>query len=124
MTGSSNPMNSDNIGIVVIGRNEGERLVGCLRSAKLNVSNIVYVDSGSTDGSIAAAERIGAIVVTLDLTQPFTAARARNEGFATLIALKPELRFVQFVDGDCVLVDGWLDNALAFIAQRTDVAIV
>jgi GT2 family glycosyltransferase len=41
-----------------------------------------------------------------------------------LKTLRPDIHFVQFVDGDCVLVAGWLDKALAFIAQRGDVAIV
>jgi GT2 family glycosyltransferase len=114
----------DDIGVVAIGRNEGERLIGCLSSVKSETNNIVYVDSGSTDGSIAAAVQIGASVVTLDLSQPFTAARARNEGFAALKKLRPDIRFVQFVDGDCTLVHGWLDKAAAFIEQRKDTAIV
>lgn len=117
-------MNPETVGAVIIGRNEGERLIKCLASVKSDTSNIVYVDSGSTDGSIAAARRVGAFVTMLDLTQPFTAARARNEGFAALKALQPEVRFVQFVDGDCVLVHGWLKNALTFIEQREDTAIV
>jgi GT2 family glycosyltransferase len=118
----------EDIGIVAIGRNEGERLLRCLESIKSAASNIankiVYVDSGSTDGSIAAAERIGARVVALDLSRPFTAARARNEGFAALKALSPDVRFVQFIDGDCVLARGWLDEAHDFIGHRSDIAIV
>jgi GT2 family glycosyltransferase len=117
-------MNLEDIGVVVIGRNEGERLLACLASVKAVTGNIVYVDSGSTDGSIAAAKQIGASVVMLDLSQPFTAARARNEGFAALKALKPGVRFVQFIDGDCILAHGWIDKALAFIEQRGDIAIV
>ena len=117
-------MNSENVGVVIIGRNEGERLIKCLASIKSDTSDIVYVDSGSTDDSIAAAKQVGAFVVSLDLTQPFTAARARNEGFAALKALNPEVCFVQFVDGDCVLVPGWLTIALKFIEQRDDTAIV
>jgi GT2 family glycosyltransferase len=117
-------MNPETLGAVIIGRNEGERLIKCLASVKLDTNNIVYVDSGSTDGSIAAAKQVGVFVVMLDLTQPFTAARARNEGFAALKALKPGICFVQFVDGDCVLVPGWLTNALMFIEQRQDTAIV
>src|SRR5271167_2007543 len=113
-------MTPDDIGVVAIGRNEGERLVGCLASIKSNSNNIVYVDSGSTDGSIKAAERIGARVVTLDLTRPFTAARARNEGFAALRASNPTVRFVQFIDGDCILVQGWLEKARAYIEHRSD----
>jgi GT2 family glycosyltransferase len=117
-------MNLEDIGVVVIGRNEGERLLGCLASVKAVTGNIIYVDSGSTDGSITAAKQIGASVVMLDLSQPFTAARARNEGFAALKALRPSTRFVQFIDGDCILATGWIDEALAFIEQREDVAIV
>jgi glycosyltransferase involved in cell wall biosynthesis len=114
----------DGIGVVTIGRNEGERLIACLVSVKSQASHIVYVDSGSTDGSATAAERLGASVVRLDLTRPFTAARARNEGFANLKARKPGIRFVQFIDGDCVLVQGWLDTAVAFMEQRKDIAVV
>src|ERR1700719_1882252 len=114
----------NDVGVVAIGRNEGERLIGCLKSAKSDTSSIVYVDSGSSDGSIAAAEQIGASVVRLDLSQPFTAARVRNEGLAALKALRPDVRFVQFVDGDCILVNGWLDKALAFIEQWPNAAIV
>jgi GT2 family glycosyltransferase len=117
-------MNPETLGVVIIGRNEGERLIKCLASVKLDTNNIVYVDSGSTDGSIDAAKQVGAFVVMLDLTQPFTAARARNQGLAALKVLKPEVRFVQFVDGDCVLVRGWLKSALMFIEQRHDIAIV
>jgi GT2 family glycosyltransferase len=117
-------MNREDIGVVAIGRNEGERLVGCLASVRAVTANIIYVDSGSSDASVAAAKQIGASVVMLDLSQPFTAARARNEGFAALKARKPGVRYVQFIDGDCILDYGWIDKALAFIAQRKDVAIV
>ncbi len=65
-------------GVIAIGRNEGKRLVDCLTSVRSATASIVYVDSGSTDGSVAAAEKLGARVVKLDLAQPFTAARARN----------------------------------------------
>jgi GT2 family glycosyltransferase len=115
---------SPDIGIVAIGRNEGRRLIDCLTSARSATANIVYVDSGSTDDSVSAAERVGARVVELDLTQPFTAARARNEGFAKLVALWPNIRLVQFIDGDCILAQPWIGKARAFMEQRTDVAIV
>lgn len=44
------------LGVVVIGRNEGERLKRCLASLLGNVDQIVYVDSGSTDGSVQLAQ--------------------------------------------------------------------
>jgi GT2 family glycosyltransferase len=117
-------MTSDEIGAVVIGRNEGERLIRCLQSIGPYGIRTVYVDSGSTDGSAEAADRLGVLVVRLDFKQPFTAARARNEGFAALIAGYPKIRFVQFIDGDCELDREWLNKALIFIGRRNDVAIV
>jgi len=109
-------------GAVAIGRNEGERLKRCL--ASLSGATVVYVDSGSNDGSPQWARAQGVDVVALDTGIPFTAARARNAGFNRLRAIAPDLAFVQFVDGDCELVDGFGDHALALLASRPDVAAV
>ena len=99
------------VGVVTIGRNEGERLQRCLRSAMGEGRPVVYVDSGSTDGSVAWARKEGVEVVELDLSTPFTAARARNAGFERLSAIAPELEFVQFADGDCEIVSTWMAQA-------------
>jgi GT2 family glycosyltransferase len=112
------------IGVIAIGRNEGKRLIDCLTSVRSATANVIYVDSGSTDNSVSAAEKLGAHVVKLDLRQPFTAARARNEGFAALSSLWPNVRFIQFIDGDCILAELWIDKALDFIKRRADIAIV
>lgn len=101
------------LGLVVIGRNEGERLKACLRSVHSDVVSVVYVDSGSTDGSAEAARALGADVVNLDMSIPFTAARGRNAGFARLAESTPDVRFVQFVDGDCEVLPGWLEAGVA-----------
>ncbi|HEY0302713.1 MAG TPA: glycosyltransferase [Rhizomicrobium sp.] len=122
--GSQRDGEADLIGCIAIGRNEGKRLVRCLKSLQGVVGAIVYVDSGSTDGSVAAARELGAEVVELDLTVPFTAARARNEGYAALNAKMPHVAFVQFVDGDCELAPGWIGEALAALAQAPQVAAV
>jgi GT2 family glycosyltransferase len=63
-------------------------------------------------------------VVELDLSTPFTAARARNEGLARLRAIVPGLEYVQFVDGDCELDRGWIPAALRAIAAEPKVAVV
>ena len=94
---------------VVIGRNEGARLVACLASLRGAVRRVVYVDSGSTDRSVDAALAAGADVVRLDMTAPFTAARARNAGLAELAKAAPD--FVQLIDGDCTLDPDWLPGA-------------
>jgi glycosyltransferase involved in cell wall biosynthesis len=102
---------SQRIGIVVIGRNEGERLRACLAALPFHLCPVVYVDSGSTDGSLPLAAGLGARVLALDMALPFTAGRARNEGLRVLLAMAPDLAFVQFIDGDCTLLPGWLDAA-------------
>lgn len=112
------------IGVVVIGRNEGQRLGRCLGSLVGAADRIVYVDSGSSDGSVALARGLGVEVVELDMTIPFTAARARNEGFARLHSGLPALRHVQFVDGDCEVVETWLPRAQAFLDAHPEVAVV
>ena len=112
------------IGVVVIGRNEGERLRRCLQSLGRVASQVVYVDSGSTDGSIEAARALGAEVVALDLRLPFTAARARNEGYRRLRDLAADAKYVQFVDGDCELAAGWLEKAARFLDEHPGVAAV
>lgn len=107
---------------VVIGRNEGERLIRCLASLSGEAHPIVYVDSGSTDGSVEAARASGAVVVELDMSVPFTAARARNAGLAALGTDAPDL--VQTVDGDCEMRPGWIATAAGFLAAHPDVAAV
>ncbi|MBS3936159.1 MAG: glycosyltransferase [Sulfuritalea sp.] len=112
------------VGAVVIGRNEGERLQRCLASLVAGVESVVYVDSGSTDGSPQTAREAGVDVVELDLTIPFTAARARNIGFERIGAMHPDIRLVQFVDGDCEVVPGWIDHAADYLAAHRSVGIV
>lgn len=111
-------------GVVVIGRNEGERLKRCLRSLPTSDAPLVYVDSGSTDASVLVAELSGATVVDLDLSLPFTAARARNAGFQRLCAISPKLALVFFVDGDCEVDSGWLVAASKFLHSHSGAAAV
>src|SRR3979490_1839399 len=110
-----------NFGVVIIGRNEGERLRRCLTSASASTGAVVYVDSGSTDGSAQWARNYGADVIELDMSIPFTAARARNAGFRRLKEIAPKLLCVQFVDGDCELAQGWLEHAVSFLGSHADV---
>ncbi len=112
------------IGIVVIGRNEGERLVACLESLGDLVQHAVYVDSGSSDDSVAMARAKGTLVSALDMSQPFTAARARNAGFAALDAAFPGMDYVQFIDGDCTIDSAFVGKAETFLQTHEDVAVV
>ena len=122
MTGVS--PSSARIGAVVIGRNEGQRLVNCLRSLQGEVDLLIYVDSGSSDGSVQAAEALGAVTVLLSRDTPFTAARARNAGFEKIMARLDAPEFVQFVDGDCTLETGYLTHAAKALAADTRLGLV
>lgn len=108
-------MSQARLAAVVIGRNEGERLERCLRSLNPALLPTVYVDSNSTDGSQELARAMGAAVHALDTARPFTAARARAEGIATLGTLEVEPEYVLFVDGDCEVEEGWLEAAVSFL---------
>lgn len=100
------------VGIVAIGRNEGTRFQECLAALPHDVPT-VYVDSGSTDKSVSHALAAGLRVVHLSLELGFTAARARNVGWRALLEEYPDLKFIQFIDGDCALDPNWLNNALS-----------
>ena len=111
------------IGAVAIGKNEGERLHACLRSLVGEVSTVVYVDSGSSDGSVEFAKSLGVEVVSLDMSLPFTAARARNAGTARVLELQPATKFLQFLDGDCELNPSWLNIASDYLAANPTYAV-
>jgi GT2 family glycosyltransferase len=113
------------VAIIAIGRNEGQRLRACLAAAVSHDNAIViYVDSGSTDASITLAESFNAHVVKLDLSIPFTAARARNEGFAKAISVAPAIQYIQFIDGDCELQPDWISQAVKTLTDKPQAAVV
>jgi len=112
------------VGVVTIGRNEGERLRACLESVIDRVANVVYVDSGSTDGSVELARSVGADVVELDMSIPFTAARARNAGYQRLMQSPANVDYVQFVDGDCEVAEGWVETASKDLDDHPEAAAV
>jgi glycosyltransferase involved in cell wall biosynthesis len=111
------------VGVVAIGRNEGERLRRCLQSLDPVARPTVYVDSGSTDGSPELATSLGADIVPLDMSVLFTAARARNAGLERLLKSAPEIEFVQFVDGDCEVAPGWLRAAIVVFDAQPGVVV-
>ena len=109
---------------VVIGRNEGERLEPSLRSVRSAGLPLVYVDSGSSDGSPARARGTGIPVVELDPGRPFSAARGRNEGLAEALQRWPKTDFVLFLDGDCILDPAFPPAAVRTFEREPRCAIV
>lgn len=114
---------TNTVAAIIIGRNEGDRLVRGLASLQ-GVARVIYVDSGSTDGSQDVALASGAELVTLDMSQTFTAARARNAGLEQLRTRGSRPDLVQFMDGDCELRSGWLEAATDAIKADPKLGIV
>ena len=106
---------------MIIGRNEGERLLRCIKSALPQSDAVVYVDSGSSDGSVENARALGAKVIELDRSVPFSASRGRNAGFAALREIGV-FDCVQFVDGDCEVLDGWISSGSTFLIENDQFA--
>lgn len=115
--------NAPTLSVVIIGRNEGDRLVRCLESVRSlhwpeGSVELIYVDSHSQDGSTGRAAALGASVVALT-GPPFTAARARNAGWQAAAA-----PLVLFLDGDTVVHPEFARRAAGELAARDEVAIV
>jgi len=77
------------LSLSMIVRDEAERLAACLRSVQGFVDEMVVVDTGSSDDTVAIAEGLGATVHRFDWPGDF--APARNQA-------------LQWVSGDWVLV--------------------
>jgi len=123
---SPNVLTQEKIGFVVIGRNEGDRLKRCLGALKKNYgqSTVVYVDSGSSDDSVSFAKQLGCLIVELDMSKPFTAARARNQGWQHLAQQCETMKYVHFLDGDCVIEEKWPSTAFEYLEQNNEVAVI
>jgi GT2 family glycosyltransferase len=110
------------VSVVVIGRNEGARLERCLAAVAAMArdgfeTETIYVDSGSSDGSVALAERMGATTVALNAARP-TAAMGRNAGWRIARG-----SIVLFLDGDTVLHLRFVADSLGEFTQP-EVAVV
>ena len=110
------------VSVVVIGRNEGERLSACLASVqrmrrKGFACELIYVDSASTDGSPERAAALGAEVIRRHPLR-LSAALARNAGWQAAAG-----EWVLFLDGDTELDPDFVASALPTFADPT-VAVV
>jgi cellulose synthase/poly-beta-1,6-N-acetylglucosamine synthase-like glycosyltransferase len=104
------------LSVVIIGRNEGDRLRKCLASANAMhagewKTETIYVDSGSTDRSIEIAAAMGARVVVLSAEKP-TAAMGRNAGWREATG-----ELILFLDGDTVVDPRFATHAVREFAE-------
>jgi len=108
------------LSIVVIGRNEGQRLASCLESIQqvrgVAVNDVIYVDSASTDGSPELAARYGATVIVVRPERP-AAAIGRNAGWRRAAS-----DLILFLDGDTVLHPDFARAACDALAWESSLA--
>jgi len=114
----------NNVGVVVIGRNEGDRLKSCIKSLAIFELKIIYVDSNSTDDSVEFVTSQGFDAVELDMSIPFSAARARNEGYQYLLSHYGDIEYIQFVDGDCIVDQEWMPRAYQHLLDNPQLAAI
>lgn len=123
-TSAHNVTAAPSISVVVIGRNEGQRLARCLESIRrtpgldTSATDLIYVDSNSKDGSPELAAAYGARVIVLSAKRT-TAALGRNAGWR---AAKGE--FILFLDGDTILHPDFVSAAVAPMLQDHSIVAV
>jgi glycosyltransferase involved in cell wall biosynthesis len=110
------------VSIVIIGRNEAGNIQKCVESVleieyPQELLEIIYVDTGSTDGTQNIARTMGVKVVE-ELNKLPSAALARNKGLA-----ESNNRIVHFLDGDMVIDPGYLKKAVRRLGNG-DIACV
>ncbi|KFF41236.1 MAG: glycosyl transferase [Candidatus Atelocyanobacterium thalassa isolate SIO64986] len=104
------------LSLCMIVKNEEERLSKCLDSIKGLVDEIIVLDTGSTDKTIAVAQKFGAIVPVFEWNNDFSAAR--NE------ALKYVNKdWVLVLDADEILNKEAIPQIKESIAQKDNLVI-
>ena len=86
------------ISLCMIVKNEENVIDRCLNSVKNVVDEIIIVDTGSTDNTVAKAENLGAIVYKFKWIDDF--AEARNYSFS-----KATKDYILWLDADDILED-------------------
>ncbi|MBR5560305.1 MAG: glycosyltransferase [Clostridia bacterium] len=105
------------ISAIVIGRNEGKRLNACITSIhealRFLQHEIIYVDSRSSDDSIALAKESGARCYLLE-------AEHTTAGLGRFVGTKEAKgEYLLFLDGDMQLSPGFCEKAMMAMAQRS-----
>lgn len=104
------------ISVIIIGKNEGSRLDTCLTEAKRALRmlshELIYVDSRSTDDSVAIAKSHGARCLVLE-DEHTTAGLGRHAGTQ---AARGE--YLLFLDGDMQLQPGFVERAMMKMADE------
>jgi hypothetical protein len=101
------------VSIVIIGRNEERGIAKCIEAAKLAAAQIggaelLFVDSASTDETVAIVKSLGVCVISLDPSLKLSPSAGRYAG-----SLRANGEFILFIDADTHVYTDFLPTALA-----------
>ncbi|MBN2400240.1 MAG: glycosyltransferase family 2 protein [Candidatus Aminicenantes bacterium] len=112
------------LSVVIVAKNEEKNIVRCITSVlagtvNLPATEVLLVDSFSTDGTVAMACRYPIGIIQLQKEWPHSPAAGRFAGVNNTAG-----KYVLIIDGDMELLPGWLDRALGFMENHPNVAAV
>lgn len=112
------------LSIIVIGRNEALHIERCLRSSIKGIQNfpeseIIYVDSASTDNTVEIAKKFPIKIFQLKPDWPLSASAGRYIG-----TLHAKGDYLFFIDGDTLLFYNWLDKGIQYLQEHQEVGAV
>ncbi len=118
MTQQTQPL----LSIVIITRNESANIAEVIESALKEAEHypgteIVVVDSASTDDTVDIASRYPIGVIRLPAEWKLSAAAGRYTGY-----LNTTGQYILHLDGDMVLIPGWLEKGLTYLKENPKVA--
>jgi glycosyltransferase involved in cell wall biosynthesis len=110
------------LAVVIITRNEARRinlvLTAILKAVRdLPGTDIMLVDSASTDGTVDIARQFPISIIQLRPDWPLTPGAGRYLG-----TLATSSEYILFLDGDSQIYSDWLPPALEFLRERPDAA--
>lgn len=113
---------SPSLSIVIIARNEAENVARAIESVLREVEHwpqteILLVDSASTDETVEIARQYPISIVCLDPSWFLSASAGRYIG---MHYTRGDL--ILYLDGDMELVTGWMDQAVPFILAHPELA--
>ena len=112
------------LSVVIIGLNEEKKIGNCIKNImkateEIPGTEIVYIDSGSTDKTTSIALQNGIRVYQLGKKQLPSPAAGRYVG-----SLVTKGKYIMFVDGDTNIIHGWVSEALKKIESDSKIAMV
>ena len=87
----------DQVTVIIITKNEAANVGACVQSARMLTDDVIVIDSGSSDDTVAIAENAGARILLIDW-KGFGEARNRGAAYAKydwILALDADERMTQ-----------------------------